>query len=63
MAVPDFQTLMLLVVEIDAKRSRWMLVSNCYSADRGMASIPKTERHKVEWRAGKEATEAVERGH
>jgi hypothetical protein len=63
MAVPDFQTLMLPVLEIDAERPRWIPVSNCYTANRGMVSIPKTERHKGEFRAGKEATEAVERGH
>jgi hypothetical protein len=61
MAVPDFQTLMLPVLEINAERSRWMLVSNCYTANRDMANIPKTE-HKGELRTGKEATDAVERG-
>ena len=62
MAVPDFQTLMLPVLEINAERSRWMLVSNCYTANRDMANIPKTE-HKGEF-AGpvKRSTDAVERG-
>jgi hypothetical protein len=51
MAVPDFQTLMLLVLEIDAERSRWMPVSNCYTADRGMVRIRMASQRQSGTRA------------